>query len=85
MSKKRNNKESMICLMPKTSPPPKIRVSLWPPSSPDLKPLDNATWGVLENKNIATSHANIGVLTAAIKEKFKRISEKFILKACKSF
>ena len=32
-----------------------IGVSLLPPSSPDLNPLDYALWGVLKNKTNATS------------------------------
>ena len=41
----------MICLTPKPSQKiyEMIGVCLWPPSSPDLNPLDYAIWGVLEN------------------------------------
>ena len=70
MRKKWNNKESMICLMLKPSP--------------DLNPLDYATWGVLE-KIPATSHPNIDSLKAAIEVKLNKMSEEFILKTCKSF
>ena len=62
-----------------------IGVSLWPPSSPDLNPLNHAIWGVFENKTNANSHPNIGSLKTAIMEKWKKMSEEFILKACKSF
>ena len=61
-----------------------IGVSLWLLSSPDLNPLDYAIWGVLENKPNATFHWNIGLLKTVIVE-WNRMSEKFILKACKSF
>ena len=37
-----------------------------------------------QNKN-ATSHPNIGSLKNAIEEEWNKMSEKFILKACKSF
>ena len=57
-----------------------IGVSLWPPSSPDLNPLEYAIWGVLENKN-ANSHSNIGSLKIAIQEEWNKIPEEFILKA----
>ena len=56
-----------------------------PPSCPDLNPLDYAIWGVLENKTNATSHPNIGSLKTAIKKEWDKMSEEFILKACKSF
>ena len=44
--------------------------------SPDFNPLDYATWGILENKINATSHANIGSLETAIK--WNKMSEEFI-------
>ena len=52
---------------------------------PDLILLDYATWSVLENKTNATSHSNIGLLKIAIVEEWNKMSEEFILKACKSF
>ena len=62
-----------------------IEFSLWPPSRPDHNLLDYAKWGILENKKNATSHPNIGSLKTAIKEKWNKMSEEFILKAYKSF
>ena len=44
--------------------------NLWPPSGPDLNPLDYAIWGALENKTNATSHPNIGALKTAIEEEW---------------
>ena len=42
VSKRRNIKESMVCLTPKSSQKKSeiIGVSLWPPTSPDINPLD---------------------------------------------
>ena len=62
-----------------------IGVSLWPASSPDLTPLDYVIWEVLENKTNATSLLNIGSLKTASAEEWNKISEEFILKACKLF
>ena len=62
-----------------------IEVSLLLPLSPDLNPLDYAIWGVLENKTNVISHPNIDSLKSAIEEKWYRMPEEFILKACKSF
>ena len=78
MSKKRNDKESIICLTSKLSPLPAkktfeiIGVSLWPPSSPECRPLDYAIWGVLENKTNATFHPNIGSLKTAFEEEWNK-------------
>ena len=52
---------------------------------PDLNSLDYSIWGVLENKTNATSHPNIGSFKTNIEEEWNRMSEEFILKACKSF
>ena len=62
-----------------------IPFSLWHPSNPDLKPLDNAKCGVLDNKTNETSHPNIGLLKTAIEEAWNKMSKKLILKSCKSF
>ena len=53
--------------------------------SPDLNPLDYATWGILENKTNANSHPNIGSLMTAFEEEENTLSIDFILKAWKSF
>ena len=34
----------------------------WPPSSPDLNPMDYSVWSILEQKVCASSHANISSL-----------------------
>ena len=87
MSKKRNDKESMICLTSKPSQKISgiIGVSLWPPTSPDLNPFDYVKWVVLENKTNATSHPNIGSLKNAIEDVWNKMSEEFIFKVCNSF
>ena len=52
----------------------------------DLSPPPNYTiWGFLENKTNATSHSNIGSLKTTTEEQWNKMSEKFILKACKLF
>ena len=58
---------------------------LWPLSSSDLNPLDYALRGFLENKTNAISHPNIGSPKTAIEEGWNKMTEEFILKACKSF
>ena len=46
--------------------------------------IDNATWGILENKTNATTLPNIGSVKTANEEEWNKMSEEFILKACKS-
>ena len=75
----------MICLTLKPSQN-KISqitgVSLWPPSSTDLNPLDYVIRGVLENKTNENSHQR---LKTAVEEQWNKMSEELILKSCKSF
>ena len=54
-------------------------------SRPDLNPFYYAIWGALENKINASSHRNIVSLKNAIEGEQNKISEEFILNACKSF
>ena len=61
-----------------------VRTTIKLDLSPDLNPLDFAIWDVLETKSNATFHPNIGLLTPAIEEEWNKMSEEFILKACKS-
>ena len=53
--------------------------------NPNIYLLDYAIWGILEDKTNATSHPNIGLLKTAIEEEWNKMSEEFILKACKSY
>ena len=62
-----------------------IWISLWPPSSPDLNPLNYDMWVFLENKKKPTFHSNIGSLKTGIVRERNKMSEDFILKAYKSF
>ena len=72
----------MTCLTPKPSPKDFL-CGLHQVQT--LTPFDYAIWGVLENKTNATSHPNIGSLKTAFEEEWNKMSEEFILKACKSF
>ena len=89
MTKKRNDKESMICFKSKPSQKKKTseidEVSLRPPSSTNLNTIGYVIWGVLENKTNATSHPNIGFLKTVIEYEWNKMIEELILMACKSF
>ena len=58
-----------------------VRTAIKQNLNQDIYPLNC----VLENKTNATSYRNIGSLTTPQKEEWNKISEEFILKACKSF
>jgi DNA-binding Lrp family transcriptional regulator len=59
--------------------------SMWPPSSPDLNPLDYSVWSVLESKACATSHANLEDLKASIVKAWRGLSKAYIVKTCLAF
>ena len=48
---------------------------LWPPSSPDLNPMDFGIWSILERKACAVSHSNVEKLKKKLKEWAKIESE----------
>jgi inhibitor of nuclear factor kappa-B kinase subunit alpha len=58
---------------------------LWPPSSPDLNPLDYSIWGVLEAKACKTSHNSVDDLKASIVRAWKALSKAYIVKTCRVF
>ena len=82
MREQEKKRQRIYDLLNTETKPKKIGVSLWPPSSPDLKPYD-VLWSILENKTNTTSHPNIGSLKTAIEEEWNKISVEFILKAFK--
>ncbi|QQP55087.1 Uncharacterized protein FKW44_008153 [Caligus rogercresseyi] len=57
----------------------------WPPSSPDLNPLDFAVWGFLERETNSTPHLNVDSLKASIIATWANISTDFIKKSCAAF
>ena len=87
VGKKRNDKEPMICFTQKSREKnvrnnwsffiASIKSTPWPPCLRDMGPFIN--------KTNTTSYPNIGSLKYAIEEKWNKMSEEFILKACKSF
>lgn len=51
-----------------------ISSSEWPPSSPDLNPLDYAIWGTLEARVNATQHRSLNELKRAVQREWKKLS-----------
>lgn len=58
---------------------------MWPPSSPDLNPLDYSIWGVMNSKACAKSHRNLADLRASILRAWDELSEDYVIKTCKRF
>ena len=87
MSEQEKKRQRIYYLLNTDTKPKKIiRVSLRPPSSPDLKPHRlNYTILFFTKKSNAASDPNIGSLKTAIEEEWNKMSEEFILKECKSF
>ena len=59
--------------------------SMWPPSSPDLNPLDFGIWGNVERKACSTPHPNVESLKAAVEKEWADMDEDFIKKTCQAF
>ena len=62
-----------------------IPFSHWPPSSPDLNPLDYFVWSYVENITNMTSHNTKASLIAAIRRVFGEFPPVLEEKACSQF
>lgn len=58
---------------------------LWPPSSPDLNPLDYGIWTHVEARACARSHANVESLKCSIASAWTEMSSDFVQRVCKDF
>jgi hypothetical protein len=56
--------------------------TVWPPSSPDLNPLDYSVWSVVESKACKTSHNSIKDLKVSITKTWRYLSKAYIVKTC---
>ena len=55
---------------------------MWPPSSPDLNPLDFYVWGVAERDTNRTPHNTKNALINSIMEVFSNFSREDVMTAC---
>ena len=62
-----------------------VPFSHWPPSSPDLNPLDYFVWSYVENITNMTSHNTKASLIAAIRQVFAELPSALVEKACSQF
>jgi transposase len=58
---------------------------LWPPSSPDLNPLDYSIWSVVEAKACKTSHPSVDALKASIVRVWRSMTREYLIKTCQAF
>lgn len=58
-----------------------IRKEHWPPSSPDLTPLDYSIWGILQQKVCAQPHKDIGSLMESLQTAWDALDQEVINKA----
>ena len=58
---------------------------MWPPSSPDLNPLDFSIWAHVQSIACARRHMSVESLRAAIVSAWAGMSEGYIRKTCASF
>ena len=62
-----------------------VPFSHWPPSSPDLNPLDDFVWSYVKNITNMTSHNTKASLIAAIHRVFAELPPALVKKACSQF
>ena len=62
-----------------------VPFSHWPPSSPDLNPLDYFVWSYVENITNMTSHNTKASLIAVIRRVFAELPPVLVEKACSQF
>lgn len=68
-----------------TNLPDFIPSSKWPPSSPDLNPLDYSIWGILEARVNAKRHTSIEVLKATLLREWQNLSMENVRAAIDSW
>jgi len=61
------------------------RKELWPPSSPDLNPLDFCVWSILEKEACATAHDSTETLKKSLARQWAKIPQETFRAAVKSF
>ena len=61
------------------------RKELWPPSSPELNPLDFCVRSILEKEACATAHTNTEALKKSLRQEWAKIPQQTFRAAVKSF
>lgn len=59
--------------------------SIWPPSSPDLNPLDFSIWASVQTEASKVQHPNLKSLKKAVTKAWNNLSQECIIKTCFRF
>lgn len=59
--------------------------TMWPPSSPNVNPLDYGIWGAIESKVCHTSHPSRTSLKTAIEKQWVTMDEDYVRRVRKAF
>lgn len=62
-----------------------VTPNMWPPSSPDVNPLDYYVWGVVERASNKHPHNTVAALRAAIVDAMTDIPKTHLITACQRF
>ena len=62
-----------------------IKKDEWPPSSPDLNPLDYSVWENLESRACSSSHKNVESLKTTLMAEWNKVPQKELRKAVGQF
>ena len=60
-------------------------LSFWPPSAPELNPLDFSIWSYLQEKACNKTHPYVEVLRRSLIRAWDRMSQEYISTTCQSF
>lgn len=58
---------------------------MWPPSSPDLNPLDYSVWRYMKAKACSKRHSNIAALKKILTDAWRNMDPSYIIATCRSF
>jgi len=58
---------------------------MWPPSSPDLNPLDFSIWAYVQAKACKSQHPNLEAMRIAVSKVWNNMSSSYIKKTCSKF
>jgi transposase len=59
--------------------------TIWPPSSPDLNPLDFSVWSVIEAKACKVPHSSVAALKDSIAKAWRYMSKDYLKRTCAQF
>ena len=62
-----------------------VTKDMWPPSSPDLNPMDYFVWGYLESRVNRRPHTTKASLIASMKQQFASMPSTLVTCACGRF